>query len=180
MASEGRGPSLNPRRVGRHQTDWFLAKLLRPHQLSMWERGHLRIAALAGLCRPNHGGTANKLQVGRSSPVSAANLTKATSSHAQVPETRRIHSPASLPKAPQAQQLPSRRDSNVTRSSAPRRRLLRTREAAQYLSISPWKLRRLVQDGLLPVVQENEGAAWRIDMWDLDRFIERNKRTAPL
>ena len=59
------------------------------------------------------------------------------------------------------------------------KRLLRTREAAQYLSISPWKLRRLIQDGLLPVVQENEGAAWRIDVRDLDAFVERHKRTEP-
>lgn len=59
------------------------------------------------------------------------------------------------------------------------KRLLRTREAAQYLSISPWKLRRLIQDGLLPVVQQNEGAAWRVDVRDLDAFVERHKRTEP-
>lgn len=58
--------------------------------------------------------------------------------------------------------------------------MLRTKEAAAYLSVSPWKLRRLVQDGLLPIVQENEGTAWRVDVRDLDGFIERNKRTAPL
>ena len=144
------------------------------------ERGQLGIAALAGLCRPNHGGMANNLEVGRSSPVAAANVTKVIQSHAQASETRRIQSPAPLPKAPAGQQPASRRDSNVTRSSAPSRRLLRTKEAAQYLSISPWKLRRLVQDGLLPIVQDSEGAAWRIDVRDLDGFIERNKRTAPL
>ena len=60
------------------------------------------------------------------------------------------------------------------------KRLLRTREAAQYLSVSPWKLRRLVQDGLLPVVQAREGGAWRVDVRDLDTFIERNKRVEPL
>lgn len=59
------------------------------------------------------------------------------------------------------------------------KRLLRTREAAQYLSILPWKLRRLIQDGLLPVVQQNEGAAWRVDVRDLDAFVERHKRTEP-
>lgn len=112
--------------------------------------------------------------------MAIASLTKVIESHAQAPETRRIHSPAPLPKAPQAQQLRSRRDSNVTRSSELGKRLLRTKEAAQYLSISPWKLRRLVQDGLLPIVQEGEGAAWRIDVCDLDGFVERNKRTAPL
>jgi len=57
------------------------------------------------------------------------------------------------------------------------KRLLRVREAAEYLSISPWKLRRLIQDGLLPIVQASEGGAWRVDVRDLDVFIERNKRT---
>jgi hypothetical protein len=36
-----------------------------------------------------------------------------------------------------------------------------------------------VQDGYLPVVQEAEGAAWRIDINDLNEFIERNKKKAP-
>ena len=56
---------------------------------------------------------------------------------------------------------------NLSKPALPRR-LLRVREAAQYLSVSPWKLRRLVQDGLLPIVQA-----------DLDAFIERNKRQEP-
>jgi excisionase family DNA binding protein len=68
----------------------------------------------------------------------------------------------------------------VTRSAPLGRRLLRTREAAHYLSISPWKLRKLVQDSLLPIVQDSEGAAWRVDVRDLDAFVERNKRTQPL
>jgi excisionase family DNA binding protein len=60
------------------------------------------------------------------------------------------------------------------------KRLLRVREAAQYLSVSPWKLRRLVQDGLLPIIQHSDGAPWLVDVRDLDSFIERNKRTEPL
>ena len=60
------------------------------------------------------------------------------------------------------------------------KRLLRVREAAEYLSLSPWKLRRLIQDGLLPIVQASDGGAWRIDVRDLDSFIERNKRVEPL
>jgi excisionase family DNA binding protein len=59
------------------------------------------------------------------------------------------------------------------------KRLLRVKEAAEYLSLSAWKLRQLVQDGLLPVVQSSEGGAWRVDLRDLDAFIERNKRTEP-
>lgn len=66
------------------------------------------------------------------------------------------------------------------RSSTLGRRLLRTREAAEYLSVSPWKLRKLVQDGLLPIVQASEGAAWRVDVRDLDGFIECNKRAEPM
>ena len=60
------------------------------------------------------------------------------------------------------------------------KRLLRVREAAHYLGVSPWKLRRLVQDGLLPIVQDRDGGAWRVDMRDLDAFIERHKRSEPL
>ena len=87
---------------------------------------------------------------------------------------------APLPNSSPAQQLPRRRPPKVTESAALGRRLLRTREAAEYLSVSPWKLRRLVQDGLLPIVQDSEGAAWRVDLHDLDTFTERNKRTEPL
>ena len=62
----------------------------------------------------------------------------------------------------------------------PAKRLLRVREAAEYLSVSAWKLRKLVQDGLLPIVQSNEGGCWRVDIRDLDNHIERTKRTEPL
>jgi excisionase family DNA binding protein len=69
--------------------------------------------------------------------------------------------------------------------SAPRmlvsKRLFRTKEAAVYLGFSAWQIRRLVQDGELPIVQCSEGENgrhWRIDVADLDRFIERHKRTA--
>lgn len=63
------------------------------------------------------------------------------------------------------------------------RRLLRTREAAAYLGYSAWQIRKLVQDGELPIVQCSNGESsrhWRIDLLDLDRFIERHrhKRTA--
>lgn len=61
----------------------------------------------------------------------------------------------------------------------PIKRLLRVKEAAEYLSLSPWKVRQLAQDGLLPVVRSCEGGAWRIDVRDLDAFIEQNKTTEP-
>jgi excisionase family DNA binding protein len=56
------------------------------------------------------------------------------------------------------------------------KRLLRTRDAAEYLSLSPWKVRRLIQDGRLPVVQDGEGAPFLLDVRDLDGYIERNKK----
>jgi excisionase family DNA binding protein len=60
------------------------------------------------------------------------------------------------------------------------KRLLRTREAAHYLSLSPWKVRRLIQDGRLPVVQDGDGAPFLLDVRDLDGYIERNKGLSPL
>ena len=56
------------------------------------------------------------------------------------------------------------------------RRLLRLREAAQYLSLSPWKLRIIVQSGQLPIVKYGENAPWLLDVRDLDGWVERNKQ----
>jgi excisionase family DNA binding protein len=86
---------------------------------------------------------------------------------------------APLPNSSPAQQLPRRRPPKVTESAALGRRLLRTREAAEYLSVSPWKLRRLVQDGLLPIVQDREGAAWRVDLRDLDASLSAIRELNP-
>ncbi len=55
-------------------------------------------------------------------------------------------------------------------------RLLRLKSACEYLSLSPWKLRRLIQEGRLPVVQDCEGGPFLLDVRDLDGFVERNKR----
>ncbi len=57
------------------------------------------------------------------------------------------------------------------------RRLLRTREAAAYLSLSKWKLRSLVADGLLPVIQADDGSPFLFDRKDLDGWAERHKRS---
>jgi len=59
------------------------------------------------------------------------------------------------------------------------RRLVRTSEAAQYLAVSPWKLRQLVLQGRLPVVQDTDGGVFLFDLRDLDAYIERHKRTGP-
>ena len=56
------------------------------------------------------------------------------------------------------------------------KRLLRTREAAAYLSLSAWKLRTLVADGHLPVVQADDSSPFLFDVQDLDSWTERHKR----
>ncbi len=58
------------------------------------------------------------------------------------------------------------------------RRLLKTREAASYLAVSPWKLRKLVQDSKLPYVSDNDGSPWRFDLRDLDSYIDHNRQNA--
>ena len=60
-------------------------------------------------------------------------------------------------------------------SPVPRLRLVRTRQAAEYLCMSEWKLRRLIQDGLLPYLHDGEGAPFLLDIRDLDEYIEKNK-----
>lgn len=57
------------------------------------------------------------------------------------------------------------------------KRLLRAKESAAYLGISPDTLRTLVWKGELPVVRYNEHAPFLFDVEDLDRFIERHKVT---
>ena len=57
-------------------------------------------------------------------------------------------------------------------ATAMQRRLIWTKEAATYLSMSEWKLRRLIQDGSVPFVQDNENAPFLLDVRDLDAYIE--------
>jgi hypothetical protein len=58
-----------------------------------------------------------------------------------------------------------------------RRRLLKLKGAAEYLSMSPWKLRQLIWAGKLPVVQDQEGGPFWLDQKDLDHYVEHNKHT---
>ena len=67
----------------------------------------------------------------------------------------------------------------MTATATLQRRLIRTKEAASYLSISDWKLRRLIQDGTFPVVQDHEGGPFLLDVRDLDSYVENHKRTLP-
>jgi Helix-turn-helix domain len=55
------------------------------------------------------------------------------------------------------------------------KRLLRTKDAALYLGMSPGKLRRLTQSGELPIIQHDERAPWLYDLRDLDDHIEKSK-----
>lgn len=55
------------------------------------------------------------------------------------------------------------------------RRLLRTKQAATYLSMSEWKLRRLIQNEIIPFVQDQRGGPFLVDVRDLDAYIESNK-----
>ena len=59
------------------------------------------------------------------------------------------------------------------------RRLLRLKPASEYLSISPAKLRQIVQREGLPVIrlEENGHAPWLLDIRDLDAWVERAKRS---
>ena len=55
-------------------------------------------------------------------------------------------------------------------------RLVRIKQAATYLCMSPGKLRDLVQSGQIPVIRgESVYAPWLFDIHDLDRFIEQHK-----
>jgi excisionase family DNA binding protein len=55
------------------------------------------------------------------------------------------------------------------------RRLLRTKQAAEYLSMSEWKLRCLIQDEIIPFLQDQEGGPFLLDLRDLDAYIDGNK-----
>jgi excisionase family DNA binding protein len=56
-------------------------------------------------------------------------------------------------------------------------RLLRTKDAARYLGMSAGQIRRLIQDGVLPVIKNGTGehAPFLLDVRDLDGYIDRAK-----
>lgn len=55
-------------------------------------------------------------------------------------------------------------------------RLLTLPQATAYIGLSAWKLRQLVHNGQLPIVELNAGEKWWLDRKDLDALIERSKR----
>lgn len=54
------------------------------------------------------------------------------------------------------------------------KRLYSVREAARYLGVSRWSVRKLQWTGKLPCVRR--GRRVLFDVYDLNRFIEDNKR----
>ncbi len=58
-------------------------------------------------------------------------------------------------------------------------RLMRVKDAARYLAVSPATVRRLVQDGIVPAVKPGNNAPWLLDVKDLDRWIEAHKEYSP-
>jgi excisionase family DNA binding protein len=63
----------------------------------------------------------------------------------------------------------------MTAQSPNPKRLLRLKPAAAYLSLSPGKLRAIVQKGELPVVKYGGNVPWLLDVKDLDQWIDRHK-----
>ena len=53
---------------------------------------------------------------------------------------------------------------------------MRCKEAGNYLGMSGWKLRELVQQEQLPYIQYKEHGPWWFDLSDLDKLIEEKKR----
>jgi excisionase family DNA binding protein len=60
-------------------------------------------------------------------------------------------------------------------------KVLRTREAAKYLAISPWKLRKLVHDGRVAYLSDGDNtSALRFLVADLDDYLGRCRVPAAL
>jgi len=74
-------------------------------------------------------------------------------------------------------QLWHRRGSQrVQQAAALVKRLVTTKEAAQYLGMSDWSIRQLVRSGKLPVVSGCEECNWRFDVHDLNEYVDNNKQ----
>jgi excisionase family DNA binding protein len=54
-----------------------------------------------------------------------------------------------------------------------RKRLYSVKEAGRYLGRSPWAIRHLIWEKLLPAVRQ--GRRVMVDVMDMDRFIEKHK-----
>ena len=56
-------------------------------------------------------------------------------------------------------------------------RLLSLKKAAEYLGLTTWAMRERIWGGEIPVIRFNGGRKMFIDVQDVERFIEQNKRT---
>jgi len=57
------------------------------------------------------------------------------------------------------------------------KRLMRLKEAANYVSLSPGKLRAIIQRDEIRIVRYGEHAPWLIDIRDLDAWIDQHKES---
>jgi excisionase family DNA binding protein len=65
---------------------------------------------------------------------------------------------------------------NVKKRPKPERRLLRTSEAAVYLGVSEFSVRKLALNHELPYIKmPGEHTPYLFDVRDLDRWIERSR-----
>lgn len=58
----------------------------------------------------------------------------------------------------------------------PRRRLIRIRQAAEYLSVSEWTLRQMAHNGDIQFIQRTPQSPMLFDLRDLDSWIEQAKQ----
>ena len=62
----------------------------------------------------------------------------------------------------------------IQNSLIPKKRLYNLKEAALYLGRTVWGIRELIWSGRIPVIQD--GRKQYIDIYDLDKYIEGNKK----
>jgi len=65
----------------------------------------------------------------------------------------------------------------VTRPQSNPGRLLRLKSAADYLSLSTWTLRAIIQRGEIPIIKYGNNAPWLIDIRDLDSWVDRHRES---
>jgi excisionase family DNA binding protein len=64
----------------------------------------------------------------------------------------------------------------IKKNTAVSPRLLRTKDAANYLGMSAWALRQQVNEGKLPFISSGEHtSSWKFDVGDLDAWVERHR-----
>jgi len=64
----------------------------------------------------------------------------------------------------------------VHMNSSITKRLVKVKQAATYIGVSAWKIRKLIQQGLIPYIPgDGATAPWLIDIRDLDAYIDSQK-----